>query len=335
MARPGFLNDNEARAYPLAGDPPDMLAGELAARLPYATIVDFGCLVGLDAGFDGRMHSVWLQAVSREVDSVTFDFRCDAPGLAGMALRFSRSLFDPEFACSEAEAVPLAPGGPESPCDAVRDDPLWEGFLVTGLLGDLAALITSGEGLVAGDEPPAIEPALVQNLALGYVRTMNLANEDRTRAHAPEGCSEASSESLGDPVEQADQYAMIVNATCLHGPQTVREGYNCTIRQNARDNSLTISAAVAAGAGEPCDEVKLADRETPPPGSSLLTGGPACDELVNSINGLTGSVLNLVPRRGVRIAPSTSDPHTLVVDFDLHDLTICDPDEVESDSLPG
>jgi hypothetical protein len=325
MARPGFLNENEARAYPFVPDPPPLFLGAEAVPLSYPAIVDFGCLVGLDAGFDGRVHSVRLHSVARAGTAFTFEFRCAAPGLAGYALRFVRDLADAEFATAEAEAVELAGEGATEPCVARRDDPLWDGWLTTGLLSDLAAALPAGQTLLAGAEAPTVEPALVQDLSLGCVRTLNLANEDRTRATAPEGCAEASSESLGDPVGQDGQHRMIVNRECLYGPQTLREGFSCVIRQNARENSITVSAALAGGAGEPCDEVPLAAAETPPPGSHLLTGGPACADLITGINGLSAATISLVPLRGVRIAPDPGRPHTLVVDFGRQDMVLCPP----------
>jgi hypothetical protein len=327
MARPGFLNDNEARAYPFVPDPPLLFLGAEAVPLSYPAIVDFGCLVGLDADFDGRAHMVWLHSISRTGPSFIFEFRCSAPGLAGHALQFIRDLADAEFATDEAEAVELIGEGAFEPCLARRDDPLWDGWLTTGLLNDLAAALPDGQILLAGAEAPTIEPALIQDLSHGYVRTLNLANEDRTRATAPEGCSEASSESLGDPVGQDGQYRMIINRECLYGPQVLREGYNCVIRQNARENSITVSAALGGGAGEPCAEVPLAAAETPPPESRLLTGGPACDELITGINGLSAATISLVPLRGVRIAPDLGRPHTLVVDFGRQDMALCLPGE--------
>jgi hypothetical protein len=334
MPRPAFLNDNEARAYPLIPAVPAMQRAGSPVALPYATLVDFGCIMGLDAGYNDRTHAVHLHSVQRAGTEFTFEFRCDAPGLWLYALRFTRRLADPEFATDESEAVLQTTPGQVDPCVAIRDDPLWEGWLTTGLLDDLEALLADGQSLLADVTAPVVEPATIQNLALGYVRTLNLANEDRTRALAPEGCSEGDSVSLGDPVSLAQQYRTIINAECLFGPQTLREGYNCVIRQSAQDNALTISAALAAGAGAPCDEVPLAARETPPPGSKLLTGGPACDEIITSINGLSGSVITLVPLHGVQVTVADTAPNTLIVDVDLHDLAICPVLSQSSEILP-
>jgi hypothetical protein len=331
MSRPGFLNDNEARAYPFIPDGGGLSRGGEVVALPYTTIVDFGCIVGLDSGFDDLQHAVTLDAVARVGNVFTFDFVSDAPGLIGSILRFTRTLADPEYAVEEAEND--ASSGDLS-CTAISTDPLWEGFLVTGILDDLAALLPSGDRLVAIGYGPTIEPALIQNLSRGYVRTMNLANEDRTRVDEAVSCSSLSSASLGDPVPPSRRYRTIINAECLHGPLALRQGYNCVITQNARDNSITISASVAAGAGQPCEEVKLAPRERPPAGSRFLTGGPACNEVITGLNGLSGGLLELVPLRGVRITPSTTRPNTLVVDFDLRDLAACVSLDL-SNSLPG
>jgi hypothetical protein len=317
MAEPGFLNQNESRAYPLVD-------GAAARAVPEEALVDFGCLLGLDAGFDDRMHAVALFEVRLAGDGrYEFDFRCDAPGLVDYALVFRRDPGDPEFATSRAAATPLGTPAPAPGCPPQRDDLLWEGYLTTGLLDTLAAALAAGTPLPLPAGPPAVEPALAQNLARGFVRTLNLANEDRTRAHPPAGCSVGVSEAFGDlPVRE---YTAIVNRECLHGPLVLREGFNVSIRQNARDSSLTIAAHPSAGAGAPCDEVPLTDAERPPAGSTLLTGGPSCSDVIGGINGLSAAALELVPLAGVRIAPSTTDPHTLIVDVDLHDLTICPP----------
>ena len=104
-------------------------------------------------------------------------------------------------------------------------------------------------------------------------------------------------------------------------------GLNIIITQGNEvpyDHSLTFTAAQAAGAGTPCGEVPLYIDEPDPPGSTLLSGGPACDEIISSINGLSSSTINLVAGMGTVISPDeTGDPNTLNVSFDYHDMTVC------------
>jgi hypothetical protein len=317
------LNDDNVDAAPVIADafwvedvtPPVTVAPVLLVPPPEA-LVDFGCLVGLDAEFDGDTHAVYLHEIRRAGAVFSFDFRSTAPGLLDYALVFSRTLGAAEFTTDYVEATPLG-AAPEP------QGLLWEGFLVTGLLDSLAVLLPQ-DGALTATGGPQVEPALVQNLGHGYVRTINLANQDRTHALAPSGC-----QGSDDP----NDYAYVVNATGLAGDIRIKEGYNVTIRQVARTNSLTFAAVQGGGAGEPCTEVPLSATEVSPPDSTLLTGGPACDEVINSINGLSSSLIRLAPGLGVSIGPSPDDPNTLIVNLDRHDMTVCGPVEVIVEEL--
>jgi hypothetical protein len=313
MSLPGFYNDDAARAYPLIPfsnvllDPTLDPSTVIQFQPPLDTLVDFGCLVGLDAEFDNNKHVVYLHEIRRVGNTFAFDFRSNAPGLLDYALVFSRELTDTEYTTEYAEASSL-PTAPEP------QEPLWEGFLVTGPLESLAALLPT-DGALTATTGPQIEPALVQNLGQSYLRTINLANQDRIRVTPPDGCP-------GSDVPVEDP-GYIVYARDLAGDLRFKEGYNVAIRQSTRNNTLTFLASVGAGAGVACDEVPVYPGEQPPDGSSLLTGGPACDEVVNSINGLTSSVIRLVADLGTSIYPSLLYANTLIVDFDRHDMTVC------------
>jgi hypothetical protein len=313
MALPGFYNENEGRAYPLVPFSsvtlgPDDPSPPVRISLPLDTLIDFGCLVGLDAEFDDARHVIYLHEVRRTGSQFAFDFRSNAPGLLDYALIFTRDVADGEYATGYAEATPLT-----GPTDA--QGPLWEGFLVTGTMDSLDVVLP-WDGALTASTGAQVEPALVQNLGLSYLRTINLANQDRTHALPPPGCP-------GDTT--TDDYAYIVNATGLAGDLRFKEGYNLSIRQTARTNSLAFSAIQGAGAGAQCGEVPLYAGEQPPAGSTLLTGGPSCDEVVTSVNGLTASTIQLVPDLGTQIIPSPDDPNTLIVDFDRNNMTVCGP----------
>jgi hypothetical protein len=291
---------------------------------PLDTLIDFGCLVGLDAEFDSSAHVVYLHEIRRTGTTFTFDFRSDAPGLLGHALVFSRALTDSEYATDYVEAVPLDASGEPIPGPSGSQDVLWEGFLVTGALDSLAALMPV-DGPLEATTGPQVEPALVQNLGRGYVRTINLANQDRTHVSPPPGC-----QSTDGP----DAYGYIVNARGLVGDVRFVEGYNVAIRQNARNNSLTFVSIQGAGDGVPCAEVPLYPGETSPDGGTLLSGGPSCDEVINSINGLTSSIIQLVADLGTTIVPAPPDqPNTLIVNFDRNNMTVCGTTEVVVEDL--
>jgi hypothetical protein len=317
MPLPGFYDDNEGRYYPLVPFSNVPLGTAPPAIPPLDALIDFGCLVGLDAEFDSSKNIVYLYQITRTGNTFMFDFRSDAPGLVGHALMFSRTVTDAEYTTDYAEAAPIDP-------DEGLQAPLWEGFLVTGPLGDLAALMPT-DGTVVTPTSPQIEPALVQNLGHSYLRTINLANQDRTKVAPAPDCP-----GYDDSPVTAAPY--IVNATGLVGNIRFEEGYNISIRQSARNNSLTFSASQGAGLGSPCEEVPLYQGESSPDGGSLLTGGPTCDELVSSINGLTASIIRLVPDLGVSIVPADI-PNTLIVNFDLNDMTVCGPTTVIVEEL--
>jgi hypothetical protein len=160
-----------------------------------------------------------------------------------------------------------------------------------------------------------LEPALTQNLTAGYVRSLNLANFDRTRATAPAGFLQSSL--------SLETTALLVNQMCLTGDLVLEAGYNISLQQIDRTSSLLISAVQGAGAGEPCNEVPLTATETPPAGSQLLSGGPACNEVFSSVGGVSASVLRLLSGSGVTIKTDATMPNTLSVVFDLHDLAAC------------
>lgn len=310
MANAGFYNANEHRAYPLTDVP------VAAIPLPDPTLVDFGCVVGLRAGFvDGR-DRVWLYRVARAGGTVAFEFRSDAPVLAGRALAFERQLGDPEYALSFATDAGAGGSSSSLPGGDCVDDPLLEGFLVTGDLAPVFAALADGEEWVDADGAQPVEPALLQNLARTYVRQVSLANQPRTTVDPPDGCSASSA--------VPDDGAVRVAAACLTGALKFKEGYNCAIRVARQDNSVTIAGAVGAGEGEACEEVPAYPGETPPPGSGLLTGGPACDEVLKSINGVGGRVVRLQAGDGVRVAPGDA-PNTLVIEADLRGMALCAP----------
>lgn len=305
MARSGFLVENEHRAYPFV----DAGAG---VPLPEETVVDFGCLMGLDADHVDGVDTVRLHRVSRAGGIVRFEFRAAAVGAADYPLTFAVPETAAEFETFEAEAD-LAPGSAgSSTSSACGDAPVWEGFMVVGRLSALLADLAEGESLDGDAGIAVVEPARVRNLARTYVRGVNLANADRVRADDPAGCS------AFDPDEPGRVY---VNARCLGGDLQLVEGYNATVRQ-AADGTVTIGAGVGAGAGEPCEEVPVRAGETSPDSGRLLTGGPTCGEVLKSVNGVGGRIVRITPGPGVRVTPGAA-PGQLLVDVDLHGLAVC------------
>jgi hypothetical protein len=198
------------------------------------------------------------------------------------------------------------------------------GWFVTGPLTDLLDLLADGEWLRRADGEVYVEPARIQNLSRGYANSINLANADRTRI--PDlGCADNGSSQFANSLSESPQTrAYFVNAGCLAGPIWWRAGYNCEIVQDNENNQITIGAGVGSGLGEPCEEIPLYDGETAPDGSSVLSGGPACHELIKTVNGLTGPHLLFLAARGFNISADENNAHKLIIRIDLHGLAICD-----------
>jgi hypothetical protein len=329
MPRPNFFNDNINRTFPFrhatagvgtpASGPVTML------QLPDELIADCGFVMGPESGFVEGIHSVFLFKVSRLNESrVDFEFRCDSPALSDTPLIFSRNLTDPfyvrEFVESDipnpfpvSQSLSLSESIPFAECG----EPFWSGYLVTGRLDQLANRLAIGQAITrTGDNQAVVEPALIQNLDQNQLVSLNIANADRTRADRPDDCP---------PNVWAFPTGIIyVNQECLQGDIRLRSGYNMALSQDKASNTIQFAAAVNAGAGQPCEQVKLFEEETPPigAGNNLLAGDYYCNEVLRTINGLAGPNLTLYAGTGVAITPN-GEGTGLVIDINLVDLSLC------------
>lgn len=333
MAVADWLNENMGRSFPfLTGtvnrpDQPLHVEG-----LGNAVIVDAGFMVGLESGFVNGQHRIYLAAVYRIGSTLHFDFRSDAPGLWNRVLSFTRQVGDPRYTSQYLDNDNTPFGESAGASDSLFSDslacapePLWSGYLITGNLQALS--MSDGEVLVAASQGCVLEPALIQNLANTYVSSINVANIDRTRVDSPDGCIPPA---FDFPIGPDLTY---VNAKCLRGHIRLVAGYNATVRQDNSTNTLILGGDVGAGAGEPCEEVPLFAREKPPDGSLVLEGGPRCNEVVRTLNGVGGQYATILGGVGVRVEP---DPNNfrIVINVDMHSLTVCFASAV-SESLPA
>ena len=326
MARPGFYNDNKYRAYPFQ-------LGEVGLRSPgsgpinlnqlfNATIVDCGFIMGPESGFKAEEHFVYLYSVHRLNNDFYFEFRTTAPLVTETHLVFGFNLSDSEYSREFVDSdipvyLPVSQSESESVSVSLSDasvcgEPFWSGYLVIGDLTALAARLDSGETIVG---EAVIEPALIQNLNLGQVVSLNLANADRTRALAPFGC-----DAHVWPFTTGQHHVV---TECLQGDLLLRPGYNMSMSQNAA--TINFAAIVNAGKGQPCEEIPLFDGEEPPVNSAngLLDGDFRCNEAFRTINGLQGPEITLLSGTGVSIRPSLT-ANELVIDVNLNDLSLCD-----------
>ncbi len=313
MAKQSFFADNLHRDYPFIGTP----------KIPQGTIVDFGCLMGINSGYVEGEHNVWLDDVRRFGEEFDFVFASDAPGLVGQFLVFTFSQHNARYSTEYADCLAAANSLSFSFSESVSfpelktvDDSLWSGYLVIGDLTELAAMLPVNKDYV--HDGTRVEPCLLRNIAMSYLRTINLANNDRTRATAPAGCPALA---WGFPTGQ-----IYPNAVGLTGRIRFEAGYNCKVVENTLANSITISAmdpsVEVAAAGQPCDFVPLFVGEAPPAGRTRLDGALGCDEVICSINGADGPQLAIVNGGGLTIAYDTAN-HVVTVKVNMQGFHVC------------
>lgn len=295
MPRIGFYNENEARAYPL-------IDSDLGLAVPWNAIVDFGCLFIFDAGFDSSSDYVWLYSLEEVGSNYEVIFRTSAANLAGVELVFTVPNNAPEYARFSAEYAPLG-------------RPVWLGYLSIGQVVALAEA-TAGGPLVDDDGITKVEPATIQSLIGRLVTAVRTGNAPRHVASAPAGCPGWAAEWPLSSYAGSGFDQIIPYGSELLSDIEMFEGSNCAIEVRERDNQVIIGAAVGAGSGEPCNELPLFSSEAPPDGGLLLTGGPGCSQVVQSINGITGRVIKVTPGPGITVGLGPT-PHSLIIRPDL------------------
>jgi hypothetical protein len=333
MPRTGFYNDNANRNYPFTPDSTLVLSS--GGKLPSSIVVDFGCILGHGNGFVDGTHQVILESIARDGTQYTFTFTCAASSLRSRPLAFTRTITDIEYTEEFVEST-IFTSGDAGACGI--DSPAWEGFLVTGDLTALSGVIPNNVTVTVVAGGCVLEPARIQNIDQSFIQTLNLANAQRLRTEPTPACATTGTASNDDLIPTPG--TPIVNSTCNIGAIILQEGYNCYITQNSAANKISINAIAGAGKGDPCnDEVPRYPGELIPSNSTLYTGGPACSDLIRSINGITGNIIRLTSGYGVSITMPPDQPHTLVVDVSLRDLTICEPTPIDignpSPGAPG
>lgn len=284
--------DNASRAFPFvmgAVGNPDGTALQVA--LPLYAIVDAQLLFGPTVAFDTAANRVYLASVSRDGNDLDFTWRYNATS----DLLLSDRLIVMTVTASDAHQVVTASYGiPTSGGLDCTDDISWELQLVFGpLLSRLDEWIADGETIDAVDDEVYFEPGCIQSLYRQHVRSINLANAARTRAEADEDC-----EALDWPLDAQDYY---VQQTCLNGNLRFQEGFNSSIEVNAAANRIIFNARPGAGRGEVCEEPAITPDEMPPANRSTLDGGLRCDEVLRSLNGISGKSLPFLAGTGVQV----------------------------------
>jgi hypothetical protein len=335
--RPNFLNQNAGRSFPFIEDFQELLEQSEASlsasriwgmqNLTNDIVLDFGCTFGVDIGYDASTHIVYLHTIRRTATSFVFDFRTTISGFdAGEhVLRFETGLSDPPYTTVYANMSEAAAESEESVSQcgsSVVND--WAGYLTVGRVEALTELLPQEGDVIRGDETGAIvEPGLIRSLRGSYLRRVYTANGERTRTTNPSDCLEQTWPFTRRSVYPSD--------ACITGRLRFVEGYNLTIEQLA--GQLTFNATVGGGAGEPPAEVEVFDGEQPANGRNLLTGGPKCNEVIRSINGVGGRVVEVLAGAGCNIE-ADPDNHRLIVDFNMNNMALCyDGEYIEEESV--
>ena len=304
MPRTGFYNDNEYRAYPFIYQIPDPVeVPDPDDRLPTSAIVDAGIVLRLSAlPAAATTYTVWLASITRTTPGFLFTFKYNsdvAPAPAATTLAFFRHDTTDDWVTAYEESA----------SSACFEDPVWSGFLVTGPLADLREFLAIGATVTFLPTMHVLEPARIQNLQRGYLRSISIGNYDHMRVPP---CDDGQIE----PVQRAIVFDAAFK--CLHGDIRFKEGYNCRITQTDRTNTLDITAIYGAGAkptDELCDhggELPFTSEEAAQPATDFYSNGPKCSELITTINGISGPSIALISGTGVDI----------VTDAALHSLTI-------------
>jgi hypothetical protein len=289
MPRPSFFNDNEYRAYPF-------IYADRLQTLPTLiekTVVDAGFILGLDADFDDEAHSVWLSSVYRSGTQVSFIFKTDAPGAIDYDLNFTCATNTKNWQTIYSNTAPA-----NVPC---ATEPVWEGFITISNAQELVG-VGDGGSLNFSENEYQIEQARMQNLAKSYLRSINVGNYERTQ---PNEC--------GD--DTAYEKKIIANARCLQGDIRFKEGYQAIISQNNNSNTITFSAGIGNSYGQPIDadfcaagsELPLYEGEPLAENGKFYARGPACDELIFSINGIGGPSVSILGGVGISITATENE----------------------------
>lgn len=307
----GFYNTNANRAYPFVSN---VTVNTVVSE---AILVDAGFRAGPQSRFVQGSDTVYLVSIRRTGDWFYLTFASSAPELYGVLLSFSRHVSDDDYTFEESDSgrsgLSESSASVGSISEGFCEEPLWSGFIVTGKVSALEALLPADGEVTFGSSVAVVEPGLVQSLASGYVTRLAVANDDRTRVQAAEDC---------DPIAFDFETGLVyVASRCILGEVVFRSGFNCLVTQSS-DNAIVLDGVVGAGAGEPCAVEPLFQQERPPAGSNLYEGGPQCNEVLRSINGVGGRQFSIIAGTGVNVT-SVPEDNKLVLTVDMSGLALC------------
>lgn len=316
MPKTGFFNDNEYRAYPFVskhatrtrqqqfGGP---AAYDKIKQAIHSAIVDAGFIFGIDCtgtpqqillGLRVQLESIVADGASNGF-TVTFSATAAAEKLV-----FTTDQITEDWVTLKTDAAPET----ADVFACATQTPRWRGYIVASANNTLKASFAAagiapnedGNFVFTADATTdpfefEIEPCRIQNKAKSYLRSITVGNFERITVPP---CGQENNKTAR---------GVHVTMPCISGPIVLEEGYNCQITQIDRSNTFTISAQKNAGAKKDAaycaenGEFPLFPNEEKPAGSKFYSGGPACDELIYTINGVGGRNVALIPGAGITI----------------------------------
>lgn len=304
MPQTEFERGNLARAYPLI----DNAQIELNPL-----IADLSVTVRPAAGFRHGQHQMYLfavgpltpeQATALNVVGMTrfIAFTSSAPGIRSEALLFVYTDEEERYAVISGVKRHIAQVltvlfnvAPQTVSSDGIDK--WEGYLT---LGDTDA--TPDDAVWVVPSLP-VEPARITHTveAVATPGITYIYNQALTQYAAPNGCQDISEPPLFSSGEYVQSCAPIVGEFRIAG------GHSTSISQNTPARTITVSADGSSGElGGICEPLPLVDD------ASDEDTAIRCDEVLRSINGISGPVINVTPLSSVEIG-RYPDQHRLIV----------------------
>lgn len=328
----GFFDTNRRIAYPFVRGTVGLPGTGSIATLPNSVIVDCGFTTGPSVPFSVGSDQVYLDSITRTGSVLTFVFKTTA--LINVSITFTRNVTDQpyvtEFANSGGSGQ-TAPGEsisyPAMSAAYVQcPSPLWEGYLVTGPLTDLLALLPGNGTITRGIDQGVVEPSLIEVHDDTVTLSLNLANNDRTRYQ-----NVLTSQPEATPCSQITwpfpTNIIYTHGRCLQGDLRIFSGYNSDVKQNSATNTITLGARIGAGEGQVCTRPILNRKEVRRADTVFLEEGPGCGDVFTTINGRGGRMIDLIAGQGVSIEP-VPDQHKVIVNVTLAGMKV-------SGSIPG
>ena len=251
------------------------------------------------------------ELVSKQIAVFAINKKSLGNGIDGVGA--SDSTATPADGRKQASAITSATGGKIYPSVQVTSA-LEIAGIISETVSDVSSTLTTTTacgGLVGSY---LVEPSTIQNMVGSYIRTVNIANAERTRSTSPDECRD---HCWSFPLKEH-----YVSSTCLEGTIRLKPGYNSNIYQEDHDNKLILEAKPGAGEGIACETVALTSAEAAPDDRSTLDGGLTCDEVIKSINGVGKQFFTITGGSGV-VVSTVPEEHKIVIDVALHNLVAC------------